>query len=185
MTTFSYPSTWLSELVEGYCPRRQEVPATRVHRVMLGSDGAPEPYMKWTFDIPAEPASPLNLATGVGGVLYPPGSLHPDVLDENLFLSLCPTSDDLWFYFMERRAGWCVRKVGPRRPCISWPGSQRVALQHANVVTGGGNDRQLASLIGYFGSPFKDLGAARPERPANLRAFAASCTPAVATPTRS
>jgi hypothetical protein len=159
-----YPSAWLSDLVAGFSPSRREVPALRVHRIVRDAGGAPAPYLDWELDIASGPASPLNMATGVGGVLYPPGSLHPDVVNADLFLRLCPTNDDLWFYFMVRRAGWRIRKVGPRRLCPPWPGSQRVALQYRNIRTGGLNDAQFARLIERFGVPFED-DSAPAERP--------------------
>ncbi len=149
-----YPSGWLGELVAGYDPSRQEIPAQRVHRIVTDAAGEPVPYMKWEFDVKAGPAHPRNVATGVGGVLYPPGSLHPDVLSETTFKNLCPSSDDLWLYFMARRAGWQVRKIGRRRRYLSWAGSQRIALQHDNVVVGGGNDVQFERLLKHYGSPY-------------------------------
>jgi hypothetical protein len=42
----------------------------------------------------------FNKLTGCGGVLYPPHCLHSDCLREDLFMSLAPTSDDIWFWFM-------------------------------------------------------------------------------------
>jgi hypothetical protein len=39
-----------------------------------------------------------NLQTGVGGVLYPPHSLKTEMLDSNLFMNICPTTDDVWFW---------------------------------------------------------------------------------------
>ncbi|MCM1373075.1 MAG: glycosyltransferase [Bacteroides sp.] len=39
-----------------------------------------------------------NLQTGVGGVLYPPHSLRPDMLDVDLFTRIAPTADDIWFW---------------------------------------------------------------------------------------
>ncbi len=38
------------------------------------------------------------LPTGVGGVLYPPHCLKKEMLDEDLFTSLAPTTDDIWFW---------------------------------------------------------------------------------------
>jgi hypothetical protein len=77
---------------------------------------------------------------GVGGVLYPPGSLHEDVTDRR-FLSLCPTNDDLWFYKMARRR---VRKVGHKFTIINWRGTLEMALAIENDA--GGNDRMFANL---------------------------------------
>ncbi|MDR0330937.1 MAG: hypothetical protein LBH93_04420 [Chitinispirillales bacterium] len=39
-----------------------------------------------------------NLQTGVGGVLYPPNSLMPEMLDPKLFTKMAPTTDDIWFW---------------------------------------------------------------------------------------
>ena len=41
-----------------------------------------------------------NKLVGCGGVLYPPNSLYKDVLNDELFLSLAPTNDDIWFWMM-------------------------------------------------------------------------------------
>lgn len=40
----------------------------------------------------------LNAFIGFGGVLYPPHSLHPDILDKEKFMKLIPTNDDAWFW---------------------------------------------------------------------------------------
>ncbi len=55
----------------------------------------------------------LNQAIGVSGALYPPHSLHPDVLQEDRFMTLCPTNDDIWFWLMAARAG--KRTAVPKR----------------------------------------------------------------------
>jgi len=39
-----------------------------------------------------------NIQTGVGGVLYPPCSLMPEMLDPNIFTKIAPTTDDIWFW---------------------------------------------------------------------------------------
>ena len=39
-----------------------------------------------------------NIATGVGGILYPPHCLKPEMLDEELFTAIAPTTDDIWFW---------------------------------------------------------------------------------------
>lgn len=39
-----------------------------------------------------------NIQTGVGGVLYPKDSLKKEMLDADLFTSIAPTADDIWFW---------------------------------------------------------------------------------------
>lgn len=38
------------------------------------------------------------IQTGVGGVLYPPHSLLSEMIDEDLFTKMAPTTDDIWFW---------------------------------------------------------------------------------------
>ena len=47
----------------------------------------------------------INEAVGCYGVLYPPHCLHPDVLNEELFMTLCGSNDDIWFWTMAILAG--------------------------------------------------------------------------------
>lgn len=39
-----------------------------------------------------------NIQTGVGGVLYPPHSLKPEMINTDEFRNLAPTTDDIWFW---------------------------------------------------------------------------------------
>ena len=40
----------------------------------------------------------LNEPVGCGGVLYPPKSLHPNVINQAEFMEIIPTNDDIWFW---------------------------------------------------------------------------------------
>lgn len=149
-----YWRSWLEDLLEGEV-RPNEIRTHRAHRIRLDTRGRPLPYIEWEFDTSAGPAAPLTFATGVGGVLYPPHSLHPDVLDVATYKRLCPQNDDLWLYWMARRAGSLVRKVGPFRRFVPWAGSQQVALAHGNLDSENGNDPQIARLIAEYGWPIR------------------------------
>jgi hypothetical protein len=155
-----YWRTWLEDLIEGDV-RDHEIRAHRAHRIRLDARGRPKPYVEWEFDTSAGPASVTTFATGVGGVLYPPGSLHDDVLDVATYKRLCPHNDDLWLYWMARRAGSRVRKVGPFRRLVPWAGSQQVALAHGNLDCENGNDVQIARLIEEYGWPIREAVDAR------------------------
>jgi hypothetical protein len=160
-----YWPTWLEELVNAYSPARREILCHRVNKIRLDRDGLPLPYTQWDFEYRGSEASPLVFPTGVGGVLYPPGHLHPDVLDEASFRALCPSTDDAWLYWMALRGGSQFRRTPLGRPSgrqrrpssrfsmTSWPGSQEVSLWRANVPQGGGNDAQIKNLIERFSFP--------------------------------
>jgi hypothetical protein len=147
-----YHRSWLAELVDAAQPGEHEVVCHRAHRIELGSDHLPLPYDRWDVNLRKPEASLLVFPTGVGGVLFPPGVFHPDVLNRDLYARLCPTADDLWLYWMARRQGVTFRKIGHRRPVPLWSGSQKVSLHQINVLNGG-NDRQMAQLIERFGFP--------------------------------
>ncbi len=148
-----YWNDWLKELVESYDPATRLIPCHRCHLIRTDAEGLPLPYLQWELQLDRPLSSALVFVTGVGGVLYPPGSLHPQVLDEAQFRSLCPTTDDVWLYWMARRAGWEFRQIGRRRRVLNWNGSQKMSLMATNVPEGGGNDQQLGNLIRAYTWP--------------------------------
>ncbi len=146
-----YRPDWLERLVAEY-QGLNEVICHRAHQIRVGVGNMPGPYPTWEKEIGARDPSPLIFATGVGGVLYPPKILHPDVTDVETFKSLCPIEDDVWLYWMARRNGIMAHKIGPRFNFDYIEGSQDVALHHQNVGEKK-NDIQIAAMIARYGSP--------------------------------
>jgi hypothetical protein len=151
-----YPSDWLEMLVDGrnVGAPGAEILCHRAHRIAFTASGDIAPYRDWAIDVQddaaRQPSTDL-VPTGVGGILYPPNSLDSEVTNRDLFLALAPTADDLWFYWMARKAGARHRKVGRRFPRHSWPGSQVEPLYSENL--NGGNDRQIEALCRTLGPP--------------------------------
>ena len=109
-------------------------------------------------------ASPLIFPTGVGGILYAPGRLHPDVVDDATFRTLCPSADDAWLYWMGLRGGSQFRRIELARPG-SLAGIVAEGLDDSlarfskgippsvKFPRGGGDDVQFSNLIDRFGFP--------------------------------
>ena len=158
-----YPADWLEGLVFSHDAAAPAILCRRAHRLHLG-DGTIAPFGSWDRDVQdagaARPSVDL-IPTGVGGVLYPPRSLHADVLDTALLGRLCPTTDDFWFWWQARRAGTPHRKIGERFAYVDWPGSQLESLHAANLA--GGYDAQLAALAAHYGLPPGLAEASGPE----------------------
>lgn len=147
-----YPPQWLENMIVPlYQYGDQYAYAHRVHRIQL-KNGKPKPYRRWKIRNREIGPHPLNLQTGVGGVLYPPGILHSDVLDKSLFMSLCPHADDLWLYWQLRRQGGEAYHVPTSLKDFGWPGTQESSLKQENFYNGG-NDKQIQNLINYYGFP--------------------------------
>ena len=148
-----YRSTWLEELVDGWSGDPHEIVGRRTRRIALGADGLPEPYARWRWCYQPELVSTTLLPVGMGGVLFPPGSLkRPDVFDQESFMRLCPTADDMWLYWMARQAGSRVRKVSRQRIYFFWPRTQDVGLANLNRRAGA-NDVQIQAMVERFGFP--------------------------------
>ncbi|WP_143019430.1 glycosyltransferase family 2 protein [Mesorhizobium qingshengii] len=142
-----YSSRWLEELVE--LAGKGTIVCHRAHSVKFDEGGQIEPYDKWGYE--AAGKGSLLFPTGVGGVLYGPGSLSPDVLDE-AFMQLCPQADDVWLFWMGRRAGSDYVKTRKRWSEVPWSGTQGSAL-HLTNVAGKGNDEQIKSMVNRYGLP--------------------------------
>ena len=108
----AYHKHMLRDLLDLHARIPNAVLAHRAKRIKLG-----EPYRKWKkyrwydFLVNRIHRSFANLQTGVGGVLYPPHSLKPDMLDVELFTKIAPTTDDIWFWAAGAANGYPVIPV--------------------------------------------------------------------------
>lgn len=154
-----YGRRWLAELVQGLGSGKTLITCHRAHRIRRDRGGKIAPYLTWRFDVQDDrarrPSTDL-LPTGVGGILYPPGSLDSRVEAQTLFQRLSPAGDDLWFYWCARLAGAKYRKVGGKLRLVSWPATQEAALWNENE--GGPNDRAIAALEREFPLPADGVG---------------------------
>ena len=67
----------------------------------------------------------LHKLCGGAGCLYPPRCLFKDVVNEELFLKLVPTNDDIWFWLMGCLNGFKVNVVQGNMPDLTYiPGTQ-------------------------------------------------------------
>lgn len=159
-----YRPTWLGQLASAWDGTSRHIPCHRAHRILHGADGLPLPYACWEAEIDGPVSGEDIFATGVGGVMYPPGSLPLQTADVELFRRLAPRTDDLWLHVMARMAGARVEKVGRHRPLLTKPNSQAAALAVTNV-DGGENDVSLRRLIAHFGWPPVKCARTEPVRP--------------------
>lgn len=149
-----YEPRWLETLVSRAQASKPAIACHRAHRIALDESGNMAPYENWEVNVQDEAArisSKDLVPTGCGGVLYPPNCFSSEVSDRSLFQRLAPTADDLWFYWMARRAGTEVMKVGGRFAMMEWPNPQTSRLWEVNRA--GANDRQVSNLQAQFGNP--------------------------------
>lgn len=86
--------------------------ANRINEMTYTDNGTLKSYLHWNGTIKTNPINVKNnFFTGVGGVLYPPHSLHKEVFNEDVFMDICPTADDIWFNAMARLNGTEIHKI--------------------------------------------------------------------------
>ena len=150
-----YPEYWLERLVAAFDPDHPTIVYHRGHRPAYSADGRLAPYRNWQRDVAdVDSLSPGTdvMPTGVGGVLYPPGSLPPLTTDVALFRQLSETCDDSWLYFMWRQTNWRAKRAPGEMPqLLEWPDSQRQSLWAFH--RGGKKDEHLQALSDHFGTP--------------------------------
>lgn len=115
-----------------------------------------KPYKKWkklrwyNFIAKRIKISPLIIQTGVGGVLYPPHSLNPEMLKECLFTEIAPTTDDLWFWAAAITNGRTVIPVpfGPHNKPKELGKPKELSLKSVNFKSGANrNDVSFKAIL--------------------------------------
>lgn len=147
-----YRPTLLEELYRSYERFPECVSCTRAHKMRFDREGNLLPYWEWIHEYRYAIGVPSHrlLATGVGGVLYPPRCFSEEAFDAPLIKELCLSADDLWLKTMEVRHG---RKVvlcaDSSRKMEELPSARKSALLQDNLQSG--NDRQFAAILEHFG----------------------------------
>lgn len=147
-----YDKDWLLQLIISYNRNPQNIHCHRKHSVKLLPNGYPDSYSNWyrgKKDVFHSP-SYRNFFTGVGGVLYPPHSLSPEVFREDIFTKFLPTGDDIWLWGMALLQGTKIQKVRNSNFRLNFiEKTQDVALC-INNDAGGENDIMLKNLLSIY-----------------------------------
>jgi hypothetical protein len=154
-----YPPDWLELLYSYHINFPVDIIAHRVHNISFKNKHI-DVYRNWNGE--NKDVSFLNFPTTGGGVLYPPGSLYHDAIDSSIFLKLCPSADDIWFYVMAILKKTRIRRIGNGyQHCIEF--DYTLNHKYKNIsslwkINCTNNDNQLKNVFEYydlFGSFYK------------------------------
>lgn len=95
-----YPFDTLEMLVSAYGSHPHDICANRILDVLHDSRGHLKPLYTWPELLDKHRISNRNFFEGVGSVLYPPHCFSSEVFNTDVFLSICPSADDVWFNCM-------------------------------------------------------------------------------------
>ena len=148
-----YDAKMVEELYRGYLCNKNLITARRVHKIRFYADRKPVKYNDWIWEYrdQEEPAHDL-FATGVGGVIYPPGVTSLKIWENRDFLTVCPTADDIWLKFCElsNDIRVCPVKGSRFHYDVVIRKAQKYGLSQNNINKGR-NDILLEKCAEYFG----------------------------------
>lgn len=145
-----YDICLLEHLIKAHLTNPNCIYGTRCHKLVVHKSKI-TPYTDWNWTIDTPEESPLILPTGVGGVLYPPNSLDEEVFNEEVFMTICPTTDDIWFKVMSLKKGFMTGKSFSTNPLgidyLMNSNLEKTGLQNQNLENdvNGNNLRVLLS----------------------------------------
>ena len=127
-------------------------------RVVATKDDNYLPYNTWKDCKYKTSDSEFSLYTGYG-TLYPPHIFDAEVMNSKIFLSLCPTADDIWMWVMEKRLNipvYITKNAGLglhtelNNKGFLYPEYDTDCLYYVNELTEKRNNKQLNELINYY-----------------------------------
>lgn len=145
-----YHQDVIKTLIEAHQSHPNEVIANRAHKIKFNEEKLILPYRKWYVNYKSAYSSYLYVPTGVGGVLYPPGSLSNKLLNVDAIKELCLQADDLWLKVGSLLTSTKVH-ITPNYPqeFITVGKTQKSKLVTSNSLNGG-NDEQMKRILEYF-----------------------------------
>ena len=158
---FYYASDFLERLVKAHKSNPNMIHTHRAHRPTFAADGTLRAYNEWDLLIYGTGGGPVFATTG-GGCIFKRGMLHADITNRSLFSSLCPTADDVWFYFMSILKGTRTA-VLPKQPYTMIPldNFYQLTHKHANLASvncgESFNDVQIRNTMEHYGLTPSDL----------------------------
>lgn len=149
-----YRNDVVQRLVTAYHNNPNCIYSLRGYGVTFDKNGKICPYDMWE-KVKYGQSSNNVFPLGYSSVLYKRSLLHEDIFREDLFMSLSPHADDVWFFFMEILQG-------TKRMILPYHGNayiaidlfyqyfhQRGALSSVNIKENA-NDLQIQAIIKHY-----------------------------------
>ena len=154
-----YNKKLIENLYKSYIKYPTDISCIRCHKMKIKNEKI-EPYNLWDWEYNKNDALfPNNklLATGVGGVLYPPNSMPKETYDIDKIEKLCLNADDIWLKVMQLMGKINVVKACRKNYTLyTIKGSQTEALSNENVVNNQ-NDVYLQKLLEFYNLNLVDI----------------------------
>ena len=140
-----YPYKWSEKIFDSYTSSKKEIIGHRGHFITFNKYHKMKPYKEWKYNIKYEFSNKNIFLTGVGGILYPPNSLHKDFNKDKIYTKICD-GDDIWFHFMARLKNYKFKVLNYYNFFYIWKGSRSSQIS-TKLVNDGLNDISLSNMV--------------------------------------
>ena len=141
----------LEHLITSYLEAPQCIHSCRGRQMLYDQEHQLLPYIKWKLTDSEPGVIDDYFLTGGAGTLYPPCSLDVEVLNQDVFMEICPLADDVWFNAMARKKGTVIKKAFTRNSqgddFLVNESMQDVALYKINQKGKMLNDSQIKAVF--------------------------------------
>lgn len=149
-----YHENWLKQLYSDHKLYPNNIISQRVRKIKLNNENILQNYSDWELTKEEELPSFLNFSTNGAGSLFPPNSLHKDILNEELFHQLCPSGDDIWVWAMAVLNKTKIKGVADNMAELIYVNVARElnilnqkTLYSVNALN---NDSQIKNILEYY-----------------------------------
>ncbi len=153
---FIYPHDFIEILVKESRANLNCIVGVRSHTIAI-EGGQPLPYKKWDYESSFAKNGSFTFLTTGAGTLFPAHILNDEFCNEDEFMNLCPSADDVWINFMCIKYGIERKKVHDdrvfRSRFISLDAHQDIALNKENVHKNQ-NDEQIKRVVDRYSIKF-------------------------------
>ena len=145
-----YPSSLLGHLKRHHKKYPKSICSILTRKINV-KDNEIQPYTSWGIHKNEDKRSRIFLQIGVGGVLYPPDSLHSEVLNKEVLKQKALKADDLWLKIMALKKNTPIVSLGHLYPRTFLPIiiKDNKQLMDSNIGEGR-NDKIFNKLLDHY-----------------------------------
>ena len=144
-----YPTTMIALLVELSKKYPSTICCHRARVIKQIDEKSISQYKEWNEAKNQAPPGFNFFLTSGGGALFPSHSLHSEVLNESVFMKLCPFADDVWLNSMSRLNNTQIVKSDYYSCLLPVYNFHDVKLSSINVKLSE-NDKQINAVRNYY-----------------------------------
>ena len=147
-----YPKDWLEKMYENHLENPNSVIVHRARYIEFTDNNEIKPYLAMKIVENNRKPAYRNLFTGGAGALYPPKSLHEDISKQDIYNTLCPTGDDLWFWAMTVLNETKIKVVPDGFTLLQYVLPEESVLFNNSLWTVNQykNDEQIKNIVKYY-----------------------------------